>query len=621
MKQKTLGKKLLSLGLAAAMAIASLTGPGAVTNPVEVKAEENNTIEAIYNGNVQMPNGTINVTSGGPITFKNGVTDGYTVNHGLNVYKNAGNYEFTITPTGGATSGSAIKVAYKIAPVTLTSANFSNYIMINGDRIALARAPFELIGDEIRTSFSSDDNSFYDSFNDFLDKNPNPSKCDIYVQATGEGNFKTDGKLLVGQALLCNVKVTDSPKVGGKFGVEVSGAPEGVELMYMFRYNDGTVLQEASPSNEYTVKSEDVGHKIQAVVWAGNGKYLGSYFVTSKNAVAAADSGSSGTGTPTPAPGGSSTSTPSTTPSTSTTTTTTETKPDGTKVETTTQTKADGTKVETVTETKTDGSATTTVKETEKNSSGKEVAVTTVTEKDASGKVQSETTTSVIAKADTNTSATVTAVKDSKGAVTATAAVTKTGTTDETGKTNGAISAAVVKQITEAAGKSDVTITQTVTNGDKKFTVEVNAKNLVSGSNLKIMKLDPKTGEYVLCNKKNYAVNAAGDVNLSVKTDGDFILVNEADAKAASDAILNTVKVKSSSKTVAKGKSTTVAMSSGLNMKNVSTITYTVSNKSVAAVNKNGKVTTKKAGTVTVNAKVTLKNGKTKTVKMTIKVK
>ena len=85
--------------------------------------------------------------------------------------------------------------------------------------------------------------------------------------------------------------------------------------------------------------------------------------------------------------------------------------------------------------------------------------------------------------------------------------------------------------------------------------------------------------------------------------------------------ILKTVKVKSSSKTVTKGKSTTVAMSSGLNMKNVSKITYTVSNKSVATVSKNGKVTTKKAGTVTVKAKVTLKNGKTKTVTMKIKVK
>ena len=49
--------------------------------------------------------------------------------------------------------------------------------------------------------------------------------------------------------------------------------------------------------------------------------------------------------------------------------------------------------------------------------------------------------------------------------------------------------------------------------------------------------------------------------------------------------------------------------------------TYTSGKKSVAAVDKNGKITAKKKGTVTIKAKVTLKNGKTKTVSMKIKVK
>jgi mannan endo-1,4-beta-mannosidase len=62
-------------------------------------------------------------------------------------------------------------------------------------------------------------------------------------------------------------------------------------------------------------------------------------------------------------------------------------------------------------------------------------------------------------------------------------------------------------------------------------------------------------------------------------------------------------------------------MDKGLNMENVSKITYTSSKKSVATVNKNGKITAKKAGTVQVKAKVTLKNGKTKTVTMKVKVK
>lgn len=56
-------------------------------------------------------------------------------------------------------------------------------------------------------------------------------------------------------------------------------------------------------------------------------------------------------------------------------------------------------------------------------------------------------------------------------------------------------------------------------------------------------------------------------------------------------------------------------------MTNVSKITYSSSKKSVAKVDKNGKVTAKKAGTATIKAKVTLKNGKTKTVTMKVTVK
>ena len=640
MKQKNFWRKLLSLGLAAAMTVASLTGPGSVTDPAEVKAEGTTQIYRIsdvtYNGGVQNPNGTISNVEGitsvsspgaiiSTITLTNGSAEGYQIANDANEYINAGAYLFTITPDGQATTGAAIAVNYRINPVTLDQTNVTTYFTVDeSSKKVVTNSPYTIGRGEFETKYSTDDGKT------FVDAAPTPGKYGIYVNVIMDGNFeKTYTPIKVGDGegaaasgdkkpLGTNVMLSGTMKVGQKITAMVEGAPDGVTLNYEFFYEAPKKTIQNSSSNEYTLKAEDVGHKIGVLVSAGDG-YTVLEALGNSEVAAADNTGNNNNGSGSTS-GGSSTSTPSTTPSTGTTTTT-ETKPDGTKVETTTETKADGTKVETVTETKKDGSATTTVKETEKNASGKEVAVTTVTEKDASGKVQSETTTSVIAKADTNTSATVTTVKDSKGAVTATAAVTKTGTTDETGKTNGTISAAVVKQITEAAGTSNVEISQTVTNGDKKFTVKANAKDLVSGSKMKIMKLDPKTGEYVLCNKKNYAVNAAGDVNLSVKTEGEFILVNEADAKAASDAILKTVTLKSSSKTVTKGKSTTVAMSSGLNMKNVSKITYTVSNKSVATVSKNGKVTTKKAGTVTVKAKVTLKNGKTKTVTMKIKVK
>ena len=56
-------------------------------------------------------------------------------------------------------------------------------------------------------------------------------------------------------------------------------------------------------------------------------------------------------------------------------------------------------------------------------------------------------------------------------------------------------------------------------------------------------------------------------------------------------------------------------------MDNVKKVTYISGKKSVATVNKNGKITAKKKGSVTVKAKVTLKNGTTKTVSMKFKVK
>lgn len=65
-----------------------------------------------------------------------------------------------------------------------------------------------------------------------------------------------------------------------------------------------------------------------------------------------------------------------------------------------------------------------------------------------------------------------------------------------------------------------------------------------------------------------------------------------------------------------------ITMSDKLNMANVEKITYSVSDKTLAQVNKNGKVKgLKKGATVTVKAKVTLKNGMSKTVKMKVKIK
>lgn len=270
-----------------------------------------------------------------------------------------------------------------------------------------------------------------------------------------------------------------------------------------------------------------------------------------------------------------------------------------------------------------DGTTTETKTETVTNEAGKEVEVTTETQKDAEGNVIGTTETSVIDSVAKNTTATVTVEKDASGEVTsAQAEVTKLGTSAESGVT-GTISAAVVSQITDAAGVASVEISVIITNekGETEYTIKADTEDLTAGNKLKVLAIDEETGKYVLVNAKTYTVSANGNVKVTLPEGMTYQLMDTKEAEAIEKEILSTVKVKKSTATVKQGKKTTIQMSSKLDMDNVKKITYSTSKKSVATVNKNGKVTAKKAGTVTIKAKVTLKNGQTKIVKMKVKVK
>lgn len=185
------------------------------------------------------------------------------------------------------------------------------------------------------------------------------------------------------------------------------------------------------------------------------------------------------------------------------------------------------------------------------------------------------------------------------------------------------ISAETVKNITDKAGTTDVTIKQEVkkADGSTAYTVEVKATDIKAGNCLKLLKKDAKTGKLVLVDKKNYTVSKDGSIDLTMKTDGDYVLLNSTDAKAAANEIKKTVKATKSSTNVKQKKTTEFPWSNKLNMENVEKITYTSSKKSVVTVNKNGKITAKKKGTAKVKAVVTLKDGTVKTVTMQVKVK
>ena len=266
---------------------------------------------------------------------------------------------------------------------------------------------------------------------------------------------------------------------------------------------------------------------------------------------------------------------------------------------------------ETTTETKT---------ETTTNSKGNTVKQETTITKNPDGSVASTTTKSEIENIAKNTSASVSVTKDAEGKISAAEATVentvKPGKSD-TVKTT--ISASVVKQMTDAAGTTDLAIKQTVkdTKGNVLYTVETKAEDLAAGKKLTLVKIE--NGKKVLVSKP-VTVNKNGNVSVKAE-EGEYQLLNEKETKALQKEILKTVTPKTGKVSVDKGKKTTVKLSNKLDMDNVAKITYTSSDKSTVKVDKNGNIIAKKKGNVTVKVKVTLKDGTTKTVKVKVKVK
>ena len=299
--------------------------------------------------------------------------------------------------------------------------------------------------------------------------------------------------------------------------------------------------------------------------------------------------------------------------------TTTTTNKDGSTTTTTTETDANGNTVTTTTTVATDGSTTEKVQTTDTNAAGKEVAVTTTTKTDADGNVTGVTEKSVIDNIAKDTTATVTVKTDGDGNVTsAKASVTKTS---DTGTVS--LGSKVLGQITEAAGAdTEVRVTMTVkdSEGNTKYKVQADTKEIIPGERLYIYKLNTATGKYTMVNAKEYKVTKAGSVTVNMTKKATYELVTAKESKAITKEILATVKPAKSSTSLSEDKKTTFKLSAKLDMDNVKSITYTTSKKSIATVSKKGTITAVNTGNATVMATVTLKNGTKKTIKMTIRV-
>ena len=215
---------------------------------------------------------------------------------------------------------------------------------------------------------------------------------------------------------------------------------------------------------------------------------------------------------------------------------------------------------------------------------------------------------------DKKAEASVTITKDAQGNV--------TGANATVSGSKGTLTTDVVKQLTEAAGTEDLTIILQVknANGDVKYTVSVSAKNVKNNKSLKAFVVNRKTGEYELINSKTYKAKD-GKLNASFGKKGDYVLLTTKEAARIEKEILKTIAPKKAKATVKKGKTTEFKLDSKLNQNNVKKVTYKTSKKSIATVNKNGKIKANRKGTVKIKAIVTLKNGKTKTVSMKIAVR
>lgn len=293
-----------------------------------------------------------------------------------------------------------------------------------------------------------------------------------------------------------------------------------------------------------------------------------------------------------------------------------ESKPEDTKPE---DTKPEDGKDSADTVTNPDGTVTKTEKETVTNGKGKEVVVTTTTKLDANGAVISVVEKSVIAASSSTTSTTVTVKKDAAGTIkSATASIAKTVKSGS----KATIYASLIEQIVEAAGTDKVKVSMTVkdSEGKTKYTIKVYAENLKAGEKLYIYKYDTKNG-YTMVDDKTYKVSKSGNVAVSISKKATYELVTKENAEQIAKQIKSTIKPKKASASVKKGKSANFTLSSKANQDNIKSVSYTTSKKSVATVNKSGKITAKGKGIVSIKAKVTLKNGETKTIKMTIKVK
>ena len=260
-----------------------------------------------------------------------------------------------------------------------------------------------------------------------------------------------------------------------------------------------------------------------------------------------------------------------------------------------------------------------TTTKTETREDGTVVTTTEIRAEDGSVQIKTE-----IRNEKTGMNIVVNVSKNAKGKITsATAEIL------DRGFGNVKISGEALSEIVKAAGTKKVKTTiKMLTKNDwviREVTVNVNTllKRTVRPKKMKIIEIDPETGEKLVVSKKPFRVSADGSVELDHNElgHGNYELVTADEEEALTKQILRSIKATKQSATIREKQGTYFWFKKGVNWDNVDKVTFSVLNPDVARVSSNGKITGLKPGKTVVKAVVRLENGQSKVIRMTVTVK
>ena len=259
-----------------------------------------------------------------------------------------------------------------------------------------------------------------------------------------------------------------------------------------------------------------------------------------------------------------------------------------------------------------------TTTKTETREDGTVVTTTEVRAEDGSVQIKTE-----IRNEATGLNVTVNVSKNAKGKITsATAEIL------DRGFGNVKISGEALSEIVKAAGTKKVKTTiKMLTKNDwviREVTVNVNTllKRTVRPKKMKIIEIDPETGEKLVVSKMPFRVAADGSVELDHNElgHGNYELVTADEEAALTKKILRSIKATKQSASIREKQGTYFGFTKGVNWVNVDKVTFSVLNPDVARVSSNGRITGLKPGKTVVKAVVRLQNGQSKVIRMTVTV-